>query len=335
MAGERTLVTELGTALGTLAYPDVAAALNARPDTLAIESTVWDRLDTAHASGDHAALFTVAYRNGQAFAAAADGLRGRPPRLIEWTGGRRPSGDEVAPIDLAVDHVYLVSCKYLSANIANPSPARLFDGLLATTGSWDRADWYATVAPDEYQQLYLACRQAAGLDHLLPVQVSDLTGLQRLRLSKALPGRRYPPQARDAYSRLCRAVSDRSARRWADRLGAAQPERVLARMLRIGNAPYFLLGAHSTDSLRIRVATAWDWRQRYRFQRLTVIPGEAGQPQVDWAAHYIDLATGTARHVNGHIEIRWSHGRFRQPPEAKVYLDTPVKEVPGYHPLGD
>jgi hypothetical protein len=33
------------------------------------------------------------------------------------------------------------------------------------------------------------------------------------------------------------------------------------------------------------------------------------------------------------VEIRWSHGRFAQPPEAKVYLDTPMADLPGYHPL--
>ena len=31
--------------------------------------------------------------------------------------------------------------------------------------------------------------------------------------------------------------------------------------------------------------------------------------------------------------MRWSHGRFAQPPEAKVYLDTPMAQLPGYHRL--
>ena len=33
------------------------------------------------------------------------------------------------------------------------------------------------------------------------------------------------------------------------------------------------------------------------------------------------------------MEVRWSHGRFAQAPEAKVYLDTPHRHVPGYFPL--
>ena len=61
----------------------------------------------------------------------------------------------------------------------------------------------------------------------------------------------------------------------------------------------------------------------------------AGQPKVEWVARYRTRdGTGETRSVRGHVEVRWSHGRFAQPPEAKVYLDTPIEQVPGYHPLG-
>ena len=332
MAGDRTLVTELATALGTLPYPDLTSALAARPAQVAIDTATWDRLDQLHAAGEHAPHFEMAWGNGRAFALAGDGLAGRPPRLVEWTGGRRPPGDEVAPIDLRIDHVYLISCKYLSDVIANPSPGRLFDGLLATAGDWDRGDWYRSVAPGEYQALYAACREATGLAGLPPTAAA-LSRQDRLVLSRALPERRYPPEARPAYARLCAAVSERSARRWAERLAAGDRERALWRLLRIGNAPYFLLGARGSASLRLRVATPWDWRQQYRLEQLEVAPAGAGQPRVDWRAWCTDLAGGGVRCVEGHVEIRWSHGRFRQPPEAKVYLDTPAARLPGYHVL--
>ena len=44
-------------------------------------------------------------------------------------------------------------------------------------------------------------------------------------------------------------------------------------------------------------------------------------------------ADGADVAVEGHVEVRWSHGRFLGAPEAKVYLDTPHRQVPGYHPL--
>lgn len=299
---------------------------------LRIDRKTWDRLDVLAATPSYARDFATAYDNGRAFAHATDGLAGRPPRVIEWTGGRRPSGDEVAPIDLRVDHVYLVSCKYLSANIANPSPARLFDGLLATTGTWDRTDWYQVVAPEEYQELYAVCRRATGLEDL-PEEASALASGERERLRRALTERAYPLPARAAYGRLCAAVSARSAERWQATLETIDAELMVWRLLRIGSAPYFLLGAHGTSNLRLRVDTTWDWHHAYRLKRLSVTAAQSGQPRVDWAAHYSVRGESDMRRVDGHVEIRWSHGRFGQPPEAKIYLDTPVDQVPGYNPL--
>ncbi|MHB8681891.1 MAG: hypothetical protein ACYDA2_07335 [Acidimicrobiales bacterium] len=332
MPDDRTTVTELATALGTLPL-ELSAALASRPDALAVSEEVWEHLAELHRSGRFAAEFAAAWANGRAFLHAPDALRGRPPQLVEWTGGRRPPGDEVAPVDLRIDHVYLVSCKYLSRTIANPSPARLFDGLLATTGRWSAGDWYQEVAPDTYRDLYRACRAATGLGDL-PDDPGELTTAQRQRLRGALPGRSYPDAARRAYRALCDEVSARSAERWA--VNASSPadrERLAWRLLRVGNAPYFLLGADPHRPLRLRVASPWDWRQAFQLLGLTIRPASAGQPQVDWTITYRRRDDGRSRTVEGHVEVRWSHGKFAQPPEAKVYLDTPTDKLPGYFPL--
>jgi len=74
---------------------------------------------------------------------ADNGLRNRLPISIEWKGSQRAPGDEVAPIDLRVDHVYLVSCKYLSTILVNASP-----GTSSTTCCGGRtADEAATGTP--------------------------------------------------------------------------------------------------------------------------------------------------------------------------------------------
>lgn len=68
---------------------------------------------------------------------------------------------------------------------------------------------------------------------------------------------------------------------------------------------------------------------------------------VGWEATFVELGAGNGSDrgseprsrdgrtgtVKGHVEIRWSHGRFNGPPEAKVYLDTPFDQVPGYWPI--
>jgi len=96
------------------------------------------------------------------------------------------------------------------------------------------------------------------------------------------------------------------------------------------SAPYFILGSDARQPLRLRIDTPWDWRQRYKLCRLTITADPGGQPQVAWRAEATETATGHTKTVHGDVEIRWSHGRFAQAPEAKVYLDTLHHDVPGY-----
>ena len=171
MPSDRTTVTELGTALGMLGLADVGDAVQSRtPVMRSLSPEMWERLDRLRVGGAYDAEFHAAWANGQAFLTADDGLRGRLPQVIEWKGTGRAPGDEVAPIDLRVDHVYLVSCKYLSSILFNVSPTSVFDSLLfGGQGRGGRAarevlpgggDWYAEVAPTEYQALYEAVRLA-------------------------------------------------------------------------------------------------------------------------------------------------------------------------------
>jgi hypothetical protein len=333
MPSDRTLVTELATALGMVGAPDIQAALAVRPTSLsALDAATWCRLRELFASGLHADGFANGFANGRAFLAADDALAGRVPQRIEWTGGRKLPGDEAVPLDLRIDHVYLVSCKYLSKVLQNAGPARLAEGLLTFRHLDDRRDWYERVAPVEYQALYRACLDELG-DHGFPSRVTELDVAGRGRLSTLLDGRTWPDGTQDAHRDFCRAVSTETARIWNGSLRPPDREAMLWRLLRIGSAPYYVLGNDGRDSMLLRVDTPWDWRQNFRLESFTVVAQDFGQPRVGWSARYLDRRDGAQREVRGHVQVRWSHGRFRQRPEAKVYLDTPHAEVPGYHPL--
>jgi hypothetical protein len=408
MPSDRTTVTELGTALGMLGQADIDEALRSpTPVMHSLSPEMWERLSRLRAGGAYDGEFHASWANGQAFLAADDGLRGRLPKVVEWKGTGRAPGDEVAPIDLRIDHVYLVSCKYLSNILFNVSPSHVFDdllvGALSRGGRVDRdhstrgGDWYAAVAPAEYQALYEAVRDAAhgwdsggeaslssamplepsvragraraavslpGLDdadgdgrggasrpagpvgdggvartgvppdplRALPSQAIDLTSQQRDALGQWLrPG--WPAGAKALYQDLSSAVASASARRWDAALGESAREAMLWRLLRIGSAPYFVLGCSAARSLRLRIATSWDWRQRYRLASFTVEPQRGGQPRVGWEALVRDRVSHELHEVTGHIEVRWSHGRFGGLPEAKGYLDAPHHLVPGYFAL--
>lgn len=417
MPSERTTVTELGTALGMLGLSGIDAAVRSRTPVMhSLSPEMWERLARLRDGGAYDAEFHGAWENGRAFLTAHDGLRGRLPAVVEWKGTGRAPGDEVAPIDLRVDHVYLVSCKYLSNILFNVSPAHVFDDLL--TGGSARArsgrhgpepgprsgavggDWYEEVAPGEHQRLYDTVRRAVledgasdspgpaarraggsaaarggpgsaaatgafalpGMDDepegaaaakargdscrgssgmvstplALPERVSELTTDQRDALGAWLRTG-WPDGAKAAYDRLSAAVASASVTRWEAALdndrGRGAGESMLWRLLRVGSAPYFVLGSSAARSLRLRIATSWDWRQRYLLTAFTITPQAGGQPRVGWAARVRDRATHETREVAGHIEVRWSHGRFGGPPEAKGYLDTPHHLVPGYFTL--
>lgn len=343
MPSLRTEVTEITTGLAMLGLGDLDWALAARPEAIhGVSEAVWDRLAAARAGGDHDDDFGRAWANGLAFLRAPDALRSRVPARIEWKGPDKLPLVSDVPADLRVDRVYLVSCKYLSKVLHNLAPAGLFDGGLAGPGA-KAGDWFTAVAPTELQQYYAASRAeleqsgvpgAAELAHL-PDLVGGLTRTGR-DLLKAAFKRTVPTGVAEPYAAFVRAVAERSADRWASTLGdRTDKERLLWRLLRLGGAPYFVLGASSATAppMRLRIDTAWDWQQRYRLTAFEVWPEPAGQAVVRWQANVTDREAAADVSVRGHVEVRWSHGRFSGNPEAKVYLDTPHAAVPGYHPL--
>lgn len=335
MANLRTEITEIVTGLGMLGYQDLDHALGVRPRLVShVTEEHFDRLQQARDDGAHQAEFETAWANGLRFAFSLEGLRGRPPWWVEWKGPHRPPAYEQIPADLRVDHVYLISCKYGSNILMNSGPAHLFERLLTDKRGSRPSDWFAEIAPEAYQDLWAACRSAADL-HSLPAQASALDPTQRGVARNALRGRSWPSDdAAEAYRWFAADVSNRSAQHWVDRLRGRKAEEMLWRLLRFAAAPYFVLGAAvDGTALHYRVATPWDFRQRYELKSFDAWGDAVGQPLVRWRADVLDQETGEPHMVEGHVEVRWSHGRFGQMPEAKIYLDTPHHHVPGYLPL--
>jgi hypothetical protein len=327
----KTAISEISTGLGMLQYDDIDAALAARPAAMRnVRTTEWDALLAAWNRAAHRDLFVASWMNGQAFLRASDALRGREPWVIEWKGPQRSVGDEAVPADLRIDHVYLVSCKYQSGIVINASPDHLFERLLVGGhGRRSGTNWFSETAPVEHAALYNSVRDS--VDMPLPAEFGALSFQQRRALARSLRIA-WPGDAERCYQALVAKVSEESAIRWKSALGA-NAERMLWRMLRIGSAPYFVLGASRQASMRLRVATPWDWRQVFELRSFAIDARIGGQPMVGWEALVRRKLDGSDATVRGHVEIRWSHGRLCGPPEAKVYLDTPHSEVPGYFVL--
>jgi hypothetical protein len=179
--------------------------------------------------------------------------------------------------------------------------------------------------------LYANVRPA--IDPSLPADVAALTAEQRRTIAHSFErGGAWPGDGDALYRALVDRVANESAARWRAAIGT-KAEPMLWRLLRIGSAPYFVLGASSKGFTRFRIATPWDWRRHFELRSFDVEARAAGQPMVAWNAIVRRRADATETVVAGHVEVRWSHGRFCGPPEAKVYLDTPHVDVPGYFPL--
>jgi hypothetical protein len=168
----------------------------------------------------------------------------------------------------------------------------------------------------------------------LPARAVELDARHRAALRDRLRTG-WPAEAKTAYRELSDEVARASVSRWLAALstGPNAGEAMLWRLLRMGSAPYFVLGSSAARSLRLRIATPWDWRQLFRLVRLEVFPQEGGQPRVGWQATVRERSSSQIHEISGHVEVRWSHGRFGGLPEAKGYLDTSHHLVPGYFPL--
>ncbi len=317
-----------------LGFGDLDRALATRPGWfLNVTDVQFDLLASARHDGRFGEEFGVAWDTGQRFLWSRDGLRGRVPDRLEWKGPKKPPGYDLIPADLQADHVYLVSCKYQSDILMNTSPPHLFDRRLVDRQG-ERFDWYLEVAPAPFQELYRACRRVVGGS--LPDHVRDLDADHRRALRTGLPkGGNWPDDLRQPYRDFVNAVSHETAQRWKANVATnAHREDLVWRMLRLQPAPYFVLGTSSHHiPLHYRVATPSEFRQQFALVNFDSWNPVAGQPAVAWRAEVSDRQTAEHHVVNGHVEVRWSQGRFGGFPEAKVYLDTPHHHVPGYVPL--
>lgn len=317
-----------------LGFPDLDRALATAPHWfLNVTPDRYDLLARARRRDEHGAEFALAWTTGRRFLESPDGLRGRVPHRLEWKGPRKPPGYDQIPADLQIDHVYLVSCKYESNILMNTSPPHLFDRRLVDRRG-DSFDWYLEVAPRAFQDLYRQTRELLGVE--LPSHVGGLDREARSRLKAALPkGGSWPDELRRPYQDFVNAVSHETAQRWkANVATAAQREEMLWRILRLQPAPYFVLGAAPDHTpLHYRVATPSEFRHDFTMDSFDSWNAVRGQPAVEWRADMTRRIDGAHLMVSGHVEVRWSQGRFGGFPEAKVYLDTPHHEVPGYQVL--
>jgi len=160
--------------------PDLHATIGVRAADISNLSLLeWDRLAHLRASGEFDTEFDAGFKNGRAFREAPDALNGRHPRISSGPGVASP-GDEVVPADLRIDHVYMVSCKYLSKISAQSSPARLVEGLLSQASIDDLRRLGTDESHQRSTRIYTTPAYE-GVIVALPTRVIDLLPAHRER----------------------------------------------------------------------------------------------------------------------------------------------------------
>lgn len=105
-----------------------------------------------------------------------------------------------------------------------------------------------------------------------------MTVPQRRQLARLLK-QGWPDEAADLYHDVCHVVSQASATVLQSQITSKTGETLTWRLLRIGSAPYFVLGSSRTGSMRLRIVTPWEFRQRCDLQNLEVQPEIKRQPR--------------------------------------------------------
>ena len=217
---------------------------------------------------------------------ARDGLRGRPPEVVEWKGPQRPPGAEPDPRRPAgrprLPGELQVQLAHPAQRVAPVDLRRRRPG--ATTA---RGDWYGEAAPDELQALYEIVRFETGLvggparpvrrpGHRPAARAGRRAGQGRLDVAGRGRG------LHRAVGRGGRGLGPAVARAAAQRAGA----RGHAVAVPAGGGGHLLRARvrRRPHGLRLRVGSPWDWRQSFRLRRFDVEPVESRQPVVAWRA---------------------------------------------------
>lgn len=334
MSREKTLITEIATAIGTAGSLDLAGTFSSTfpPKVFdGIDEEVWSELRELYLSQSFSTLFQESFESGRYFFEADKGLRSRIPLSIEWKGPHKPPELDPLPADIRIDHVFIVSCKNVSKILRNASPSSVFDGALNSQKK-SFQDWYFETASDPYCQLLGEINALYNFPEF-PDNPTELNRAQRDSLKEALADG-WPKSLEQSVKAFVLAVGEESASRLREKLVSKRDqEQFYWRVIRCQSSPYFILGSQPAGPMRLRVLTPWDIQRLYDFHSFELEAGHVGQPEVKWMARHIDKETQQIRTTEGHIEIRWSHGKFCGSPEAKIYLDTPHATATGYLPI--
>jgi DNA modification methylase len=253
---------------------------------------------------------------------------------LKWTGAQKLANTTSVSMDLLVANTP-ISAKAGSNVVGNQSPYNLFVSIpKGSAEARNSENWYLQVNPEGYQRLYEVVRET-GLDHLPP----DISDYER----KASPAERIATataakQLSDAkdptwtklYLEFCHEVARQSAVMFNENIGksmqgntrSAVLEQIARNFFRMDATQYILGGVERKQEFAVVVPALSDWKNTWKITNIEAVPDlRKKQSVVQVLVSYESKKTKTPKIASFHIEIRWSHEKFRTKPEAKLYKD--------------
>jgi regulation of enolase protein 1 (concanavalin A-like superfamily) len=238
-----------------------------------------------------------------------------------------------------------ISVKAGSNVVGNFSPYNIFCSMPQGMADAKNAEhWYLHVDPVAYQQLYSLVR-SGGLDHLpSDVATFERTARKNDRIAVEAAARQLPPDDQaafqDIYLAMCHHVAQRSAEMFNKHIEeslkgnrrAAVLEEVARTLFRMDTNEYILCGVEVQQPFAVVVPSLTQWKSDWKISNIEAVPDpHRKQSVVAIVVTYESKQLKSSKTARFHVEIRWSHGKFRQTPEAKLYKDfrwTSVEFLP-------
>ena len=139
------------------------------------------------------------------------------------------------------------------------------------------------------------------------------------------------------YLSMCRKVATVSAERFNSKFLLAMRgptkkwviESIARNLFKIDSIEYIMAGTEGGKIYAIKMPSLSKWKKEWEIVDIRAIPElTRRQSRVQLVVEYKRKNDTQIYSTSFHVEIRWSHGKFMQSPEAKLYKDFKWVDIP-------
>jgi site-specific DNA-methyltransferase (adenine-specific) len=260
---------------------------------------------------------------------------------VKWCGPQKQARTDSGPRDILAANTS-ISIKAGSNIISNFSPAHIFESIPQGSATPDHSEnWYLKMDPSGYQKLYSSVQQIR-LDHF-PQKVTEFERVAskndrdelQSEISKLIDGEKE--EFEKIYTDMSHKVAETSAALFNKNYSISMKgpargwvvESVAKNLFRLDSTEYIMAGESGKNGYAIKMPSLSEWKREWEIIDILAMPDiTRGQSVVLLDVKYKRKKESSEYHANFHIEVRWSHGKFSQSPEAKLYKDFNWGSIP-------